>query len=246
MDELGRYTLSEMRTLVRRSVDGLRPSSIDASGAETGVAILDPLVTNQDIDYYLNTALTERAIQINIADERSMADEDIIDVEANRADYPLPADIFALRALYWKPPTTSLSSLPRSERLIMHVDDDSDPIGYDYRAVPTYRRNVDGIVLNGIPNTNNPGGILVDYVKYFNPLTTDDQVLETSLARPLQETIICDAAVYLTSERLKIDASDLMAKQARLSSTLLAAATAAYMPKSVQLVPSRALIRERA
>lgn len=207
----GLYTLEEMRLLVRRRLDTYRPIVDPLTGIEAGVQQLDPLVTNDDINMYLNSALTMRMIDLTTADATIMSDESAIDIVALQVEYPLPEDLQFLRSVYYKWQSVAYTIAPPNQRLYLYEYDQEGDINenlFDW-ATPTYRRRLNSIVLNQIPQLDNPGGLVVEYVKLMLPLSADDQVLESPLARILQEVIVLDATILILTERIKIPATEL-------------------------------------
>lgn len=210
MDHMGRLTLFGMRQRVRRRLASLMNDNI-VDGAEVGNPIYNNLFTDQDIDMALNAALNMRLVDLISIDSEILADEEVIDVVVNQTEYELPADMAVLRALYWKDPAVTHTVVPRNERVIMYQVEPQDGPSIDVlNGAPTYQRRLNFIVLNDIPKVANPGGILVDYVKWLMPLLVEDQVLETQHARILQEVIVFDAVVDLQISKLKVSTPEIV------------------------------------
>lgn len=237
-DIYGRLKLVEMREQVRRKLDLLR-FGINQAGEETGQQQLDRLISNEDLNMYLNMALARRCIDVNIADNTIMGDEATIDVLANQVEYALPADFMFLRGVYWKGVGTAFSLLPPNQRYpLLELDSDND-IAFQpsFDNMATYRRRLNAIVLNQVPQTDNPGGLLIDYVKMMLPLLDDDQILETPLSWILQQVIMQDAAVECTSQKLKLDTTDLRMTQGELVEQLKLAVMNYHAPKVITMTP---------
>jgi len=70
------------------------------------------------------------------------------------------------------------------------------------------------------------------------PLSVDEQVLETPLAWILQQIIIQDAVVEVTTQKLKLDASELRQTQMELVGQLGMAVVNYHAPKTIRMVSS--------
>lgn len=232
----GLYTLEEMRLLVRRRVDTYRPIVSPTTGVESGVQQLDPLVTNDDINMYLNSALAMRMIDITTTDATVMADEATIDIVVDQVEYALPEDLQFLRAVYFKPSSVAYTAVPPNFRRYMYEYDQEGDINEEsWYDTPTYRRRLNSIVLNMVPKLANTGGLIVDYVKLMLPLVADDQTLESPLARILQEVIVLDAAVTIMSERMKLPATELRLTLQTYVQRLVLAAANYHEPKLIKM-----------
>lgn len=238
MDEVGRLTLVEMVNEVRRRCDLVR-YNLNAAGEETSLQQVDRLVSDQDIKMYLNMALQRRSVEVNINDNTIMADEAIVDIVVNQVEYELPFDLMFLRAVYIKPVGILPTLVPPNQRIMLFEMDDQNPIaspGGD--CYNSYRRRLNMIVLNSVPQFNNPGGLLIDYVKLFLALREDDQVIETPLATIIQQVVIQDAAVEVVVQKMKIDATELRATQAELVAQMQEAVLNYHAPKTIRLAGS--------
>lgn len=238
MDTSGRLNREEMRNEVRRKLDLLR-YTIDPFGAETALQQINRLISNEDLNMYLNMALQRRCVDVNIADNTIMADEFAVDVVANQVEYVFPADLMFLRAVYYKPLGTTYTLSPPNGRYMLYEQDSDEGIAVQpsFDQISTYRRRLNMIVLNQVPQSANPGGILFDYTKFMLALLTDDQVLETPMAFILQQVIMQDAAVEATAQKLKLDTSELRATQGELVGQLQAAVINYHAPKTIRLLP---------
>lgn len=205
-DDFGRYTLAEMREMTRRCLDanrvpnGLQPQDIVQNppiyaGDEIGPIVLDPLFSNQDLNFFINSAIMSVCIDMLMASETVLADEDLINIQADVPEYSLPDDTMLLKGLYWKPHTVAEMLLPPSRRIQMRMID--EPAG-EYpdisNGAPTYRRQLNQIVLDPVPKHDNPGGILVRFSKPLLYLKDETATLETEFAWPMQEVVIRRAA----------------------------------------------------
>lgn len=238
MDTLGRLTREEMRNEVRRKLDLLR-YTINTVGEETALQQINRLISNEDLNMYLNMALQRRCVDVNIADNTIMADEFAVDVVQNKVEYTFPADLMFLRAVYYKPQGTAYTLVPPNNRYMLYEQDSDEDIASQptFDQIRTYRRRLNMIVLNQVPGANNPGGLLFDYTKSMLALLADDQVLETPLAFILQQVIMQDAAVEATAQKLKLDTSELRATQGELVGQLQAAVLNYHAPKTIRLLP---------
>lgn len=247
-DQYGRLTRLELRDAVRRRVDGIRFTVNQTTGDEAAVAEqFDPLVSNEDINLFLNTAIIKRSVDVNIADNTIMADQVIIDVVTGQTEYALPEDVMFLRAVYWKPVTQSIVTIPlsTSERIMMwesDQDNDIDAALIQGFMVPTYRRRLNMLVLNQIPEEDNTQGILIDYTKAFLTLAADDQVIETPLAQIIQELVILDATVEIVTTRMRLDATEIRQTMAELEKRLILAVENYHAPKTIRLMNSGTIV----
>jgi hypothetical protein len=241
IDDFGRFTLYGLRARVRRKLHGIR-TTLDASGNESAITQLDPLLSNEDLNVVINTAIVKRCIDLGINDDSILADEVLVDIKTNVVEYELPEDLLFVRGLYYKDPTTTYTTVPPNDRVAMVLVDDYENVRKDSMDVPTYKLRLNMLVLNWVPEEDNLGGILVDYVKWLNPLLSDDAVLETQLARVLQEVIIYDAAIDLMVSKLHLDSTELRASLQAMEERLLYAIRGVFTPKSVQLRPAKPLI----
>jgi len=239
-DSAGRLTRLELREAVRRRVDGLRFIIDQDTGAETGLQQFDPIVSNEDINLFLNAAVAKRSVDVNIADNTIMADEVVINIVAGQTEYQLPEDIMFLRAVYYKPDQIVTTNLPLDpgERIFMWESDQDGDIDAQLIQgfmVPTYRRRLSMIVLNQVPQVDNPGGLKIDYTKNFLALLTDDQVIETPLSQLVQELVILDATIEIVTTRMRLDATELRQSMADWETRLTLAIENYHAPKTIKL-----------
>ncbi len=238
-DDIGRLTFKEMREAVWRSLAALYPTSTDpTTGEEAADPRVDPLFSKNDLDRWINEAVTMRFLSLVENSDKVFADEEFIDVEIDVVEYALPVDMAFLRGLYWKDPAYSISQMPFNERQQMwQIDEGTPGLAVEMsNGVPTYRRQLDNFVLNEAQKTVNPGGICVRYVKWINHLVQDEAILETSYARVLQELIIIDAAISAASRKAFLDTSALKEDQTRWENHLAIAARMHDCPPSMQMV----------
>lgn len=245
MDIYGRLTLDEMVNNVWRRLDLLRYNvntnpGLPSAGMENGLQQIDRLVSYEDVQMYLNMALAGRCVDVNINDNTIMADESYADIVASQVEYPLPPDLMFLRAVYFKPYGITGSFVPPNQRRMLYELDSDDDIAQQPSAdvMLTYRRRLNMIVLNQVPQNNNSMGLIFDYVKMMQPLLVAGQVLETPLAWILQQVIMEDAVIAATIQKLKLDATELRASQMELFSKLQLAVLNYHAPKTIRMVPS--------
>lgn len=242
----GLYTLAEMRERTRRNIDALRSSITQVPVVGTpplvpgdeipGTQDIDPMYSNEDLNYFINTALTERAVSIFVEDPNSLADSETVDILANIAEYSLPADMGQIRSLWWKDPSTPYTIQPPTKRTFMiPSDEEHGVIRTLANGVPTYRRQLNQFVLSTAPKKDNPQGVEVRYTKWLNYLGQDDSVIETQFARILQECVILDAAIACASRRSFMDPSALAADLAKAEGALTLALRNSNNPPFMQL-----------
>lgn len=235
-DDFGRLTLKEMREAVWENCSAIFTSvAPDGERANSANWKIDPLFSKQTVDRFINEALTARCVELMINAESALADEQVIDITAGIIEYQLPGDVAFVRSLWWKPPDTTYEH--NTERLFMHMlEEGSILVPAINNGAPTYRRTIDGIVLNSIPDKDNPGGIMVRYVKWMLYMAEDDAVLETTFSRMLQEVLILDASVAALGRKAFLDTSELRQEQAKAAQTLTLAARNSNMPPFVNMV----------
>lgn len=248
-DILGRYTLLEMRERVRRCIDAIRvtvltdaqPPGPTQQGDElVGGLVIDPLFSNQDINFFINSAVTMTFMDMNTGNEETFEDEQTIDVTADIMEYSLPDDICQLRSAWWKRPGLAYTIVPRQRRSFMHNVDEPGHLlrEVDDGHTPTYRVQLNFIVLNEPERVkrDNPQGILVVYVKWANFLDLDDAVLETQFARVMQEVVIRRASIELIEKRTKLDASSLRTDLGEWTDRLMMTVRNFKNPSSINMV----------
>lgn len=205
-DIVGRYTLAEMRERVWRRLDALRADTVSIIGEESITLTTDALYTVPDLDIAINKALVGHYVELVGNSNKAFSDEEEIDVVTNQTEYQLPTDMVQLKGLWWKDSSITYTILPPNERTYMHQVDEGGPLDPSVaNGAPTYRRQLNFIVLNEIPTVDNPKGILVRYVKWVNWLSRPDQVIETEFAQILQECVIISAALDLAWSKAKQD-----------------------------------------
>lgn len=236
----GRYTLAEMRERCRRLLDAIHAEVDPTTGAESATApLLDELYSNEDLNFFLNSAIAAAWTDTVLSCDTTWADEDYIDIEVDREEYTLPTDMAQLRSLWWKDPGIANSRLPMSRRVKMHLEDEAT---CDHTAAPTYRRNLNFIRINDLDwvRQANPGGILVRYIKWPLYLIDDGARLETEFARLLQEVIIRGAAIEAIQVKAQLDVSaTVKADFAGWVQRLSLAVRNASNPPFIRMVPSR-------
>jgi len=237
-DLYGRLNRAEIRTHIRRRVDMHRAVVNVTTGEESGVQQLDPLITNDDLNMYINAALIKRHIDVTTLDDTIMADETTIDIVANQVEYTLPPDLLFLRAVYFKPVGLVHTLAPPNQRVYLYEYDQESDINLPESSNPTYRRRLNTIILNSIPSVINVGGLVIDYVKSPLVMAADDQVLETPLAWILQEVIVLDCVVWIVSEKMQMPTAEFRASLIDFESRLSLAAVNYSSPKSIRMVPA--------
>lgn len=247
-DQYGRLNRLELREAIRRRVDVIRatiapvsppPASPTIPGDETALLALDPLVSNQDINIMINTAIIKYSVDVNVADNTIMADSVVADILTGQVEYQLPVDLFFLRAVYWKPDNLTIVPIPPGQRIFMYEDDSDSDINQPLIqgvGIPSYRRRLGTIVLNQVPQIDNPQGLMVDYTKCFLGLNADDQYIETPLNQVIQECVVLGVVYEITTARMKIDAADIKQSLTDFEGRLTLAVTNYHAPKTVRMV----------
>jgi hypothetical protein len=239
-DILGRYTLAEMREIVRRLIDGIRVSVDTGTGAESGAKVLDPLFSNEDINFFLNSAITMTFVDMNAGNEEVFEDEEPIDVTADICEYSLPDDVCQLRALWWKPPEIAYTIVPKQRRTLMHLI--NEPVEQfqeiDDGFTPSYHMRLNFIGLNEPERVkkDNPQGILATYIKWANYLDLDGDILETQFARIMQEVVVRRTAVELIEKKTKLDPAAMMPNLVEWTDRLMMVVRGSMNPATINMV----------
>ena len=229
-----------MRDQVWRKLSALRSLYVDPhSGEEApGSNDIDALYTKQDLDGAINEALVGVMVDLTVNNNTVLADQTIINVVPNVVEYALPNDMAMLRSLWWKDPSIPYTSYPPNSRTLMHQMDLVVPgDAAQLNGIPTYRRQLNYIVLNDIPTADNVGGIEVRYVKWANFLIGDQDVIETQYAPLVQRLVILGAAISLASQKAFLDVSDMRTEQKAWAARLIVAARLGNMPPFAFMVP---------
>lgn len=234
----GRMNRLELRQAIRRRVDTYRGVVDPTTGEESGTQQLDPLVTNQDLNMYINSALIKRHIDITTLDDTIMADEATVDIVADQVEYSLPDDLLFLRSVYLKPEGETYTITPPNQRTYLYEYDQEGDINLPEVGAGTYRRRLNSIVLNWVPTNDNTGGLMFDYVKSPLVMMDDTQVLETPLAWILQEVVILDCVIEIAIQKMQMDARELRLSLKEMEARLSLAAINYSEPKLVRMVPT--------
>jgi len=249
IDEIGRLSLAQMRTAVWENLAAIYPASVDSdSGEQSASYRIDPLYTKALIDRLLNEALTARMLDLVNNNELAFADEEVIDVKKDIVEYQLPTDCAFVRGMWWKNSDVTIMQVPRSERLFMYQVEEGDSSAFVSSIMtlgPSYRFIVGGFILNESPTVDNPGGILIEYIKWSQPLVNDEDTIETQYARLLQELIILDAAIAAASRRGDLDTQQLRLDQQKWEARLQIAGRMHIAPSVRWLMADRFPIKGR-
>lgn len=174
-------------------------------GYATGPFTIDALYPLEEVNEQLNSSLTEHYADLVASSELPFADEQEIDIIANQTEYELPADLVQLRGFWYKDPGDDRTVVPINDRIYMHMEDNGSPLEVGFlNGAPTYRMQMNFVVLNQIPLANNLGGMLCRYIKWHNWLSNDSQVIETQFAQILQQCIIVGAAITLAETKQQL------------------------------------------
>ena len=233
-----------MREAVWRNAAAYMPGAVDsASGVESGTAEINTLLSKEDVNRWINEALTAHYVNMVANSNTTWADEAIIDVKKDKVEYTLPEDLAQLRSCWWKPVDIEMKKVPPSERIYMHLlDEATDLPESSMNGAPTYRRNLNYIVINDpkAVDRDNDGGVLVRYIKWVNYLAKDDDRIETQFARVLQEMVILDATVAGLSRKFNLPApQELQLEIARWETRLATLLRNTTSAPFVQMIPTQ-------
>lgn len=241
MDANGRKNLLEMRASTWRWLAALRADTVEPGTGEESLSVqIDELYTKQDVNEKLNIAVTKYAVDVMLGDPTVLEDEATIDVIKNKVDYLFPEDLCFLKGCWWKDPEDNYSVQPPNDRRIMYSTDNIAPDSLDVleNGAPRYRRRLNGLVLDRTPDKDNPQGILVQYIKWFQYLATDDQYLESQYARILQEAVILSAAKTLSGSKGGSQMAILDSELKELEARLQGACKNGQTPPFMQMIPA--------
>lgn len=229
--------LQDMRVAVWDYLVAYYPEATNPDGTVSPDFRIDPLYPKMTVDRLLNQSLTAHFVDLSIGAPEAFSDQENIDVVAGQVEYKLPADMAFLRSLWWKDPGTAYAFYPAQDRKLMpYYDQDDKALEMSLgTTVPTFRRQMEYIVLNDTPTQDNPEGIQVRYIKWVNYLADDDVVIESEFARILQEVITLDAAVAASSRKGMMDTTELRKDLATWEARLSAAAGLSNSPPFKQL-----------
>jgi len=220
-------------------MDAIRVVVDPTTGAEAALIALDPLFSNEDINLQLNTGIVSIHADMVAANGEVFQDEDYVDIEVDRVEYPLPADLMQLRELLWKDASTSYTFAPPVEYTFMHkIDEPAGLFGSALNGAPTYRLGLSRFFINdpSFVKRANPKGVKVRYIKWPQPLDTDEAYLETQFARLVQEVLVRRAAIELIELKTKLDASPLKAERDQWTARLDRAVKDSFNPTMVQFI----------
>jgi hypothetical protein len=231
-------TLLEMREAVWRNLAAIYPGSVDPVTGQSFNPRIDPLFTKEDVDLWINESLTGHFLDVTENADEVFADEATLDVVANTPEIELPEDMAFFRSAWWKPVNYQLSQAPPSGRTFMLKVDDPGTTTRDMvgaGSVPRYRLQLDFLVLEPVSTVDNPGGVLVRYIKWAQHLAQDDQIIESQFARVLQECVILEAAMSGAGRKAFLDVSPLKISYDIWRERLMVAARRYNVPTSVQI-----------
>lgn len=254
VNEIGLYTLYEMRRQVWRRLDSYRPTDVQlydqevvpvspenpdgrTTGASTGPFAIDAIYPKEEVNAQINIALREHYLDLVLSMETAFSDETEIDIVADQSEYELPYDMAMLRGLYWKDPYDTRTVVPINARTLMPLLDgslqqESSPQSV---ALPSYRIQLNQFVLNPVPTLDNPGGVLVRYVKWNIYLSDDAQVIESQFAPILQECVIIAAAISLAQTKAMLDVKPWLDELARWKERLLQLVRMTLTPPNIRM-----------
>lgn len=241
-DDQGRLSLKEIREAVWENLAAVYPTTVDPiTGEASADPRIDPLFTKQALDRFINESLTAHSLDLMNDNQQIFEDSATLDVFANTPEVELPEDLAFVRSCWWKPANMPTMQAPQSVRAFMfNLDDPSFGSG-EYQGaaidttglvVPAYRLRLDFIELEPPPGIDNPGGVLVRYVKWVNHLVQDTQIIETQFARVLQECVILGASIAAAGRKAFMDTSELKSSYAMWITRLSAAAMRYFSPTS--------------
>lgn len=241
MDANGKKNRGEMVISIWRWLAALRADSVDlTTGVESAGSKIDEMYTKDRVIEAINLAVTKYAVDVMVGDETVLAEERFLNVTANVVEYTLPEDLAFLKRCRWKDPADPHTVQPPNEYREMYATDNIAPEALDAfeNGAPRFKRRQNRIVLDRTPDRDNAQGIMVEYIKWFHYLATDDQFLETQYARILQECVILSSAKNLSgitggSVMAGLD-MELKEVEARLGLACRAGMTPPYM----QMIPA--------
>lgn len=236
MDALGRYTLSEMRRIVRRLVWGATVDVDPTTGDEAaGTEIYDTLISNQDLNDEINRSLTFHFLEANQLSQDSAISTVYMNISANQLSFALPPDMLTLKELAWKTPSIAngITAAPWNYQPLVHLDEPS-PISYG-GSWPTVHRDGNLMVFDQTIPENNANGVRIRYVRWTQILTSDTAVIQGQLARALQEATIYRAAKIIQETRRRQVSEGVSDGYQQWHDALIMAAGQVERPSEVQM-----------
>lgn len=245
-DNLGRYYLSEMQDRVHRELGDAQLTVNPTTGDESSAAVYPTqLYSNTDITEALNYSQATQFQEMWTDHEDIFAQTTYISLKAQWiGPYALPFNILKVRWLKIKPASIGLQAMrPDQWQPMFYYDEDLSQGIQNQMGGRSYRFEGQRIILNWLPESDNPSGIMVNSVFMPPDLVDDDDVVQTQFARALQNFMIFDAAVHLSDTRENQVAPHLIEQRERAHITLMATVDNALQPPSVQLYSTRLVKR---
>jgi len=251
-DNLGRYSLSDMRDRVRRLLASVSIVVNQTTGAETGSPVIqDQSYSNTDLVNQVNESLMSLYGQMIMGKETLFSSRIWVSiVNQNPGPYSFPLNMVQLRWMKWKHPNIAFTP-PASPRPIewhpmVQVDDPNDhdsQVGV-YKA-PTWRWDAGVFYLNHVPQEDNVNGIMMNIVTVPNELVADTDIISMpQFVRFVQQALIYDVAYTLAFSKQKQVPGDLAKKRDEWHTLLMTLVENAYNTQSVQMVAPSRMIRD--
>jgi len=208
-DTLSRYTLAEMEDGVRRICFGAFYPVDPTSGQETSSGTTyDMLISKTDIDRGLNTALTLEMLKINQFAEEAFIVTVYLTAKATQSgstfqptQVALPADMLTLKEVSWLPLGVGFQNARPADWWPMPQISDQNAQRFTGSPAPPWHRDGNLMVFDQFLAQDNPSGIRVRYVRWVPFLVNPTDVIQSQLARPLQEVIMIEAAINLMRDK---------------------------------------------
>jgi hypothetical protein len=234
-NSLGLYSLLELEDKVRRVMLGQLFPVSPLTGLETGTPVYDMIASKQDIDYQLNTALTLNMLRANEVGEDAFITVVFLSVNANQVNVALPVDILTIKEVSWKSPSVT-NPMPQQWHPMPQLDQDEPSHFFGADGTPSWHRDGNLMVFDSPILASNPQGIRLRYVKWVAQLVNPTDVVQSQLARVLQEVIILEAATRLMQQKRRNITEDIKESYTQAVELMLIAAANIHKPNSAQMV----------
>jgi hypothetical protein len=246
-NSLGLYSLLELEVKTRAVIWGTDQPVDPNTGLPIGNPTYDTLISKVDVDDQINRAYTSAWLQVQQLAQDAYVRTIYISTKAGLATYALPPDAAVFHTIHWRHFANSSGSInvtagvppqpafPARYVPMPRIDDDQ-PEHFHGGSAPPWHRDGQQLVLDRVPNYDNPQGIRIRYVPWFQQLVQPTDTLTGQLARPMQEVVIYGAAIELCKTKRRTVTQDMQASYKTYLDLLMVAAGNIEKPDRAQMV----------
>ena len=237
---LGLYYLLDLETKVRGIIWGTNQSVDPGTNLPIGTPTYDTLISKVDLDDQINRAYTSAWLQVNQLAQDAYIRTIFISTKANVPTYILPPDAAVFHTIHWRELMSNSQNLvpplaPPRYIPMPRIDGDSPELFTGAGSAPPWHRDGSQLVLDRVPNFDNPQGIRIRYVPWFQQLVNPNDTLQGQLARPMQEVVIYGAAIEICKTKRRTVTDDMKESYKSYLDLLIMAAGNIEKPDSVQM-----------